>query len=275
MRNDLTNALKDQLHGKVILPTDADYNEARKVYNSMIDKHPAAIAMCEDVHDVQTCVHVARENDLLLAVRGGGHNAGGLGIADSALVIDLSRMKDIKVDAAAKTVRVGGGCLLKEMDAATHEAGMAVPAGIAGTTGVGGLTLGGGLGYLTRHYGLAIDNLLEAEVVLANGELVKASATEHADLFWALRGGGGNFGVVISFLFKLNPTHTVYAGPMLWELEDTQEMMRWYHQFIMGAPDNINVFFAFLIVPPVAPFPEHLHMKKIVWRCMVLLRRYG
>jgi FAD/FMN-containing dehydrogenase len=154
------------------------------------------------------------------------------------------------------------------MDAATHEVGMTVPAGIFGTTGVAGLTLGGGLGHLTRQYGLSIDNLLEAEVVLANGSLVKASATENSDLFWALRGGGGNFGVVVSFLFKLCPADTIYGGPMLWELDDTKEMLRWYHHFITNAPDNINGFFAFLTVPPVDPFPAHLHMKKmcgVVW----------
>jgi FAD/FMN-containing dehydrogenase len=268
MTNELINTFRNSLHGKLVLPNDADYDSVRKVYNGMIDKHPAMIAQCADVTDVQNCVNFARDNNVLASIRGGGHNAGGLGIADDALVIDLSNLKDIKVDAASKTVRVQGGCLLKEMDAATHEAGMAVPAGIFGTTGVGGLTLGGGLGHLTRQYGLSIDNLLEAEVVLANGSLVKASATENPDLFWALRGGGGNFGVVVSFLFKLCPAHTIYGGPMLWELEDTKEMLRWYHNFITKAPDTINGFFAFLTVPPVDPFPAHLHMKKmcgVVW----------
>ena len=154
------------------------------------------------------------------------------------------------------------------MDAATHEVDMAVPSGIFGTTGVSGLTLGGGLGYLTRQYGLSIDNLLEAQVVIADGNIVTASATENPDLFWALRGGGGNFGVVISFLFKMQPVHKIYGGPMLWELEDAKEIMQWYHNFITNAPENINGFFAFLTVPPVAPFPEHLHLKKmcgIVW----------
>ena len=268
MTNELINTFKKSLHGKLVLPNDADYDTVRKVYNGMIDKRPAMIAQCADVSDVQTCVNFARDNNVLVSIRGGGHNAGGLGIADDALVIDLCNLKDIKVDAASKTVRVQGGCLLKEMDAATHEAGMAVPAGIFGTTGVSGLTLGGGLGHFTRQYGLSIDNLLEAEIVLANGFVVKASAAENPDLFWALRGGGGNFGVVVSFKFKLCPAHTVYGGPMLWELEDTKEMLRWYHNFITKAPDNINGFFAFLTVPPVDPFPAHLHMKKmcgVVW----------
>lgn len=268
MTNELIKNLRNSLHGKLVLPTDADYDTTRKVYNGMIDKHPAMIAQCVQVQDVVTCVNFARENKILLAVRGGGHNAGGLGICDDGLVIDLSAMKGIKVNTEDKTVRVQGGCLLKELDAATHETGMTVPSGIFGTTGVAGLTLGGGLGHLTRQYGLSIDNLLEAEVVLADGRQVKASSKENPDLFWALRGGGGNFGIVVSFLFKLRPAHTIYGGPMLWHLEDSEKMMKWYHEFITNAPDNINGFFAFLTVPPVAPFPEHLQMKKmcgIVW----------
>ena len=268
MSNDLTDKLKNSLRGKLILPTDIEYDTVRKVYNGMIDKRPAMIAQCKDLHDVITCVNYARENKQLLAVRGGGHNAGGLGVADGALVIDLSPMKEIKVDKASNTVSVQGGCLLKEMDAATHNVGMTVPAGIFGTTGVAGLTLGGGLGYMTRQYGLSIDNLLEADVVLANGSLVKASAKENPDLYWALRGGGGNFGVVVSFLFKLCPADTIYGGPMLWDISDTKEMLTWYHDFLMKAPDNVNGFFATLTVPPVEPFPKHLHLKKmcgVVW----------
>ena len=268
MTTELINTFKNSLHGKLVLPTDADYDIVRKVYNGMIDKHPAMIAQCIDAQDVITCVNFARENEVLLAVRGGGHNAGGLGICDDGLVIDLSLMKAIQVNNADKTVLVQGGCLLKELDNATHAVGMAVPSGIFGTTGVGGLTLGGGLGHMTRQYGLSIDNLLEAEVILADGSRVKASAKENPDLYWALRGGGGNFGVVVSFLFKLSAAHTIYGGPMLWHLDDSEKMMKWYHEFITKAPENINGFFAFLTVPPVAPFPEHLQMQKmcgIVW----------
>ncbi|MGK2860963.1 MAG: FAD-binding oxidoreductase, partial [Chitinophagaceae bacterium] len=259
---------KSIIHGKVIMKGDSNYDEVRKVYNGMIDKRPAIIVKCINTEDVVSCVNFARNNNILLAIRGGGHNAGGLGICDDGLVIDFSLMKEIKIDAANKKVSVQAGCLLKELDAATHEVGMAVPAGIFGTTGVAGLTLGGGLGHLTRQYGLSIDNLLEAEVVLANGSLVKASATENPDLFWALRGGGGNFGVVVTFLFKLNPAHTIYGGPMLWNIDDSAEMMQWYHNFLTNAPETLNGFFAFLTVPAVAPFPEDLHMKKmcgIVW----------
>ncbi|HEX5025912.1 MAG TPA: FAD-binding protein [Agriterribacter sp.] len=268
MSTKIIELLKNKIRGNLILPSDPAYDEHRKVYNGMIDKHPAMIVQCADPDDVKTCVNFARENNILLAVRGGGHNAGGLGICDDGLVIDLSLMKAIKINTAGTTVSVEGGCLLKELDAATHEVGMAVPSGIFGTTGVGGLTLGGGLGHLTRQYGLSIDNLLEADVVLADGSQVKASATDNPDLFWALRGGGGNFGVVVSFLFKLCPAHTIYGGPMLWHIEDSKEMMQWYHGFITQAPDSINGFFAFLTVPPFPPFPEHLHMKKmcgIVW----------
>ena len=268
MTNDLKNILKNKLQGQLIISTDIDFNEACKVYNGMIKKCPAAIAKCHDTDDVITCVNFARENNILLAIRGGGHNACGLGIADDALVIDLSLLKEINVDANAKKVKVGGGCLLKEVDAATHEVGMMVPSGIFGTTGVGGITLGGGLGNLTRSFGLAIDNLLEAEVVLENGKLVKTSSKENPDLFWALRGGGGNFGVVVSFTFKLNPLHTVYAGPMFWELDDAEEIWAWHHDFINKAPNELSGYFAFLTVPPFAPFPEHLHLKKmcgVVW----------
>ena len=266
--NSLLQNFKKSISGRIVTPSDMDYDKERKVYNGMIDKHPGMIVQCKNVADVIACVNFARENNILLAIRGGGHNAGGLGICDEGLVIDLSAMKDIKIDTAAKTVLVQGGCLLKEMDAATHEVGMAVPAGIFGTTGVAGLTLGGGLGYLTRQYGLSIDNLLEADVVLANGNLVRASAKENPELFWALRGGGGNFGVVVTFLFKLHPVHTIYGGPMLWHIKDSKEILEWYHHFITNAPDNVYGFFAFLTVPPVAPFPEHLHMKEmcgVVW----------
>jgi len=268
MTSELVITLKKNLNGKLVLQNDEDYESARKVHNGMINKHPAMIAYCADVADVIQCVNFARENNILLAIRAGGHSAGGLGICDGGLVIDLSMMKAIHINSPEKTVLVEAGCLLKELDQATYEVGMAVPAGILGTTGIAGLTLGGGLGHLTRQYGLSIDNLLEADVVLADGSYVKASKTQNADLFWALRGGGGNFGVVVSFLFKLQPVSTPYAGPMLWELSDAKKIMQWYRGFIKNAPENINGWFAFLTVPPVAPFPEHLHLKKmcgIVW----------
>jgi FAD/FMN-containing dehydrogenase len=189
-------------------------------------------------------------------------------MCDNGMVIDLSPMKGVYVNPKKKTALVQAGCTLGDVDHATHAFGMAVPSGINSTTGISGLTLGGGLGHLTRKCGLTIDSLLEADVVLADGSCVKASATENKDLFWALRGGGGNFGVVTSFLFKLHPISTVYAGPMLWDISDSKEVMQWYRDYIKDAPDDINGFFAFLTVPPGEPFPEHLHLKKmcgIVW----------
>jgi FAD/FMN-containing dehydrogenase len=256
------------LRGELIEPGDASYEEARKVYNRMIERRPRLIVRCADVADVMAAVKFGREQKLLVAIRCGGHNAGGLGVCDDGLVIDLSRINYVRVDPKKKTVQVGGGALWRDVDHATHAFGLAVPSGIISTTGVAGLTLGGGLGYLARRYGLTIDNLLAVEMVLADGRFVTASAKENSDLFWAVRGGGGNFGVVTSFLFKGQPVHTVYGGPMFWPLEDAAEMMRWYRDFMVKAPDDVYGFFAFHTIPPVAPFPERFHLKKmcgIVW----------
>ncbi|MDB5946382.1 MAG: ygaK, partial [Ramlibacter sp.] len=260
--------LQAQLRGKLIQPQDETYDQARKVYNAMIDKRPGLIARCADVADVIACVNFARENKLLLAVRGGGHNGGGLGVCDGGMVIDLSALRGIRVDPKAHTARVEGGCTWGDVDHATHAFGMATPAGIISTTGVGGLTLGGGIGHLTRRFGLTIDNLLSVDVVLASGRFVTANAEENQDLFWAVRGGGGNFGVVTSFEFRLNALSTVVAGPTLWPLERAAEVMKWYRDFIGKAPTELNGFFAFLTVPPGPPFPEALHLKKmcgVVW----------
>lgn len=262
--------LKATLRGRVIQPGDHDYDDARKVYNAMIQKRPRLIVRCADVADVISSVNFARQNRLLLSIRGGGHNAGGLGICDDGLVIDLAPIKYTRVDLTAGTITVGGGCTWGDVDHATHAFGFAVPSGIISTTGVGGLTLGGGIGHLTRKCGLTIDNLLSADVVLADGSFVKASANENGDLFWALRGGGGNFGVVTSFTFKLHKIDTIYGGPILYELSEASDVMKWYRELIPGAPDDLNGFFAFLTVPPAPPFPEHLHLKKmcgVVWAC--------
>jgi FAD/FMN-containing dehydrogenase len=261
-------AFKSALRGELIAPGDARYDEARKVYNGMIDRRPRLIARCNDVADVITAVNFGRDNGLPLAIRGGGHNAAGSGVCNDGLVIDLSPMRYVHVDPQKKTIRAGGGALWGDVDHAGHPFGLAVPAGFISTTGVGGLTLGGGIGHLTRNYGLTIDNILSVDMVLANGKFVIASAKENSDLFWAIRGGGGNFGVVTSFLFKAHPVHTQYAGPMLYELSETAEVMKWYRKFITKAPKELNGFFAFLVVPPGPPFPEHLHNKKmcgIVW----------
>ena len=258
------------LRGELIQSGDPGYDDARKVYNGMIDKHPRLIVRCVDTADVIYAINFARENGLLVAIRGGGHNGGGLGTCDDGLVIDLSRMKGVHVDPVAGEARVQGGCVWGDVDHATHAFGMAVPCGFISTTGVGGLTLGGGIGYLTRTYGLTIDNLLSADVVLADGRLVKASAKENPDLFWALRGGGGNFGVVTSFLFRLQPVKTVYAGPTFWPLEQAADVLRAYREFIVQAPEDINGFFAFLVVPPAPMFPEHLHLQEDVRDRVVL-----
>jgi FAD/FMN-containing dehydrogenase len=267
---DAITALADSLHGNLIQAGEAGYDEARAVYNAMIDKYPALIVRCRDVADVIAGVNFARDQGLLLSIRGGGHNGAGLGTVDDGLVLDLGLMHGVRVDPVARTARVEGGALLSDLHHATAPSGLAMPSGIVASTGVGGITLGGGIGHLTRQLGLSIDNLLEADVVLADGSFVVASETEHPDLFWALRGGGGNFGVVTSFLFKLHPISTLYAGPMLWPLERAAEVLRWYREFIVNAPETLNGFFAFLTVPPALPFPEHLWNQKvcgIVWSC--------
>ena len=254
--------------GQLIGPEDASYEEARAVFNAMIDRRPALIARCVTPADVAAAIAFGRRHELRIAIRGGGHNGAGLGTVDDGLVIDLSPMKQVLVDAQARTVRVGGGCVWGEVDRATGEHGLATPSGIISTTGVGGLTLGGGLGHLTRKCGLAIDNLLEAELVLANGDQVRASADENPDLYWAIRGGGGNFGVVTSFKFRLHEVGNVFAGPTFWPIEQTAEVLSAYRGFITEAPRELNGFFAVHIVPPAPPFPEAIHLRKVcgvVW----------
>ena len=244
------------LRGQLIGPEDAGYDAARALYNGMIDKRPRLIARCADVADVIAAVNYGREQGLLVAVRGGGHSGPGLGSVNDGLVIDLSTMKGVRVDPANKTVRVDPGCTSGDVDHATHPFGLAVPFGIVSTTGVAGLTLGGGTGYLTRKYGLTIDNLLEADVVLANGTFVTASKTQNPDLFWAIRGGGGNFGVVTSFLFQAHPVRMVYAGPVFWEATNATAVMRAYRDFIVTAPEELGAFVGLKTVPSMDPFPK-------------------
>ncbi len=260
--------LRSRIRGELVQPGDASYEHVRQVYNGMIDRRPALIACCVDVADVINAVNFARRHQLTLAVRGGGHNGAGLGTCDDGVVIDLSRMKGIRVDPANRTVRVEGGCVWGDVDHATHPFGLATPSGFVSSTGVGGLTLGGGIGYLSRTLGLTLDNLLGVDMVLADGTFVTADAEQNTDVFWAVRGGGGNFGVVTSFLFRLHPIGTVYGGPMLWPLEMAQDVMRFWRDFILAAPENINGWFAFVTVPPAPPFPEQFHLTKmcaVVW----------
>ncbi len=253
-----------KFRGKLIGPADADYDAARALYNGMIDKRPRLIARCTNVADVIAAVNFGRENNILTAIRGGGHNGPGLGSCNDGLVIDLSQLKSVRVDPKARTVRVEPGCEQGDVEHAAHAFGLAVPAGIVSTTGVAGLTLGGGTGYLSRAYGLTIDNLIEADVVLADGAFVTASEKENADLFWALRGGGGNFGVVTSFLFRAHPVKNVYAGPIFWELKDAKQVMRAYRDFLPKAPVELGAFVGLKTVPSTAPFPEEHWGKKIV-----------
>src|SRR3954467_10683284 len=231
--------LRSRLHGQAIIAGDPEYDTARQLYNAMIDKRPAISVRCADVEDVISAVNFGREQGFPVAIRGGGHNGPGLGTVDDGLVIDLSPMNGVRVDPVNRTARVEGGAQLGQLHHATQAFGLATPSGIISTTGVGGITLGGGIGHLTRQLGLAIDNLLEADVVLADGAFVTASATQHPDLFWALRGGGGNFGIVTSFLFQLHPLPNLYAGPMLWPLERSGEVLSWYCDFITSAPDEL------------------------------------
>jgi FAD/FMN-containing dehydrogenase len=233
MADPAVTTFQQMLHGRLVRPTDADYDEVRALYNGMIDKRPRLIARAADTADVIAAVNFAREQGLLLAIRGGGHNGPGLGSCDDGLVIDLSMMKGVHVDPTQRTVRVEPGCSSADVDHATHAFGLAVPFGIVGSTGVAGLTLGGGTGSLTRKFGLTVDNLLEADVVLADGRFVTASATENPDLFWAIRGGGGNFGVVTSFLFHAHPVRMVFAGPIFWDAAaDGRTVMRAFRDFL-------------------------------------------
>jgi FAD/FMN-containing dehydrogenase len=262
------DGLKSVLRGPVILPGDGDYDAARAVYNGMIDRRPAAIARCADAADVMSAVRAAGEHGLTVSVRGGGHNAGGLGVWDDALVIDLSAMRGVNVDPATRTAHVQGGCVWGDVDHATAAFGLAIPSGFISTTGVGGLTLGGGIGYLSRRFGLTIDSLLSADVVLADGSFVTASADEHQDLFWALRGGGGNFGVVTEFRFRCHDVGTVVAGPVLYDIADAGDVLRWYREVLPSLPEELNGWLGLLTIPPAPPFPESLWLRKacgIVW----------
>ena len=258
--------------GAVITRSHPDYDEARKLYNGMIDKRPLIIARCADVADVIAAVNFGRDSKLPIAIRGGGHNGPGLGSVDDGLVIDLSLMKGVRVDPGKRTARVGAGCVTGDVDHATHVFGQAVPFGVISTTGVAGLTLSGGHGYLTRQYGLTIDNLIEADLVLADGSFVTASETDNADLFWALRGGGGNFGVVTSFLFRTSPVQIIYGGPLIFDLADAATVMRWYRDSLPRLPEEFYMFLGLQVVPPGDPFPKE-HWGKTT--CALLVSHNG
>jgi FAD binding domain/Berberine and berberine like len=257
--------LSGSLRGELVLPTSPGYDTARRIWNGAIDRRPGCIARCTGVADVVAAVRFAREHDLAIAVRGGGHGVAGTAVCDDGLVIDLSAMRAAWVDYAGRTAWVQGGALWGDVDHETQAHGLATTGGIVGHTGVAGLTLGGGIGFLMRKYGLAVDNLLAAEVVTAEGSIVQASAAEHPDLFWALRGGGGNFGVVTSFQFALHPLGpTVMAGPVFWAADDTTDVLRFYRDFVSEIPDELGTVVKLCSIPPLPVIPEDLHRRRAI-----------
>jgi FAD/FMN-containing dehydrogenase len=253
------DALRERTRGEVITSDDPGYDEHRTVHNAMHDRRPAVIVRCVDAADVMAAVEHARENGLDLAVRGGGHSVPGFGTSDGGVVADLSMLANVRVDPAKKTARAGGGATWGAFDHATHAFGLATTGGVISTTGVGGLTLGGGIGYLTRGCGLSIDNLVSADVVTADGRLVKASDYENEDLFWALRGGGGNFGIATSLEYQLHDVSTIVGGPMFYEATDAPAVLAFYREFIADAPEQLGCFFAWQIAPPLPFVPEDRH----------------
>ena len=251
--------LRDRVRGETITPGDLEYEDARRVYNAMIDRRPKVVVRPLGADDVVAAVEYASANDLPVAIRGGGHSVPGFGTADDAVVIDLSEMQEVDVDPHGRIARAEGGVTLGVFNDATHEHGLATTSGIISTTGIGGLTLGGGIGYLARGYGLSCDNLVSAEVVTADARRVTASETENEDLFWALRGGGGNFGVVTAFEYRLHPVPEVYGGPLVYELEDAASVLGLYRDFIKDAPREFGGFPAWQIAPPLPFIPEERH----------------
>lgn len=258
--DNMAQDLRQSIGGQVIAPEDADYDEARRVWNGAIDRRPALIARCMSAADVATAVSFAVANDLEVTVRGGAHGMGGTSVADGALMIDLSKLNAVVVDPESKRARVGGGALLGDLDSATQQHGLAVPAGLISHTGVGGLTLGGGMGWLTRRAGLSIDNLLSAQIVTADGQIRRASADEHPDLFWAIRGGGGNFGVVTEFEFRLHDVGPIIQlGLPFWGLDQGRDVLRLARDIFATLPADINIVIAGMNAPPAPFVPEEYH----------------
>ena len=253
------------LHGQLIQPDDADYDDARKVWNGMIDKHPALLIRCADEADVINAVNFAREEKLLVAVRGGGHNVAGFGTCDEGIVIDLSPMKKIEIDAENRTARAQAGLTWGEFDTATQKHKLATTGGLVSTTGIAGFTLGGGFGWLVRKYGLTVDNLLAADMVLANGKQVTVSPDQNPDLFWGVRGGGGNFGVVTAFKFQLhNIGPEVFSGVVFYSVEKARKILQFYRDWTLKMPDELSSMIAFLAAPPEPFVPKHLVGKPMI-----------
>ena len=251
--------LRDLVRGDVIAPDDAEFEEVRRVHNGMIDKRPAVVVRAANAGDAMTAVNYARDKGLDLSVRGGGHSGPGFGTNDDGVVLDFSRMRGVRVDPDAQTARSEGGATWGDFNAATHAFGLATTGGIISTTGIAGLTLGGGIGYLSRGHGLSLDNLISADVVTAEGKMLVVSADENADLFWAIRGGGGNFGVCTSLKYKLQPVQNVYWGPMFYEIDEAETIFKFYRDYIKDAPRQMGAFPAFQIAPPLPFIPEDRH----------------
>ncbi|WP_207591587.1 FAD-binding protein [Halomontanus rarus] len=257
-------AFEESFRGRVVLPDDEDYDEHRRIWNAMIDRYPAMIARCAGVADVIASVNVARENDLLLSVKAGGHNVAGNAICDDGLVVDLSPMTSVRVDPDRKTVRVEPGVTMGDLDRETQAFGLATPGGTVSTTGVSGLTLGGGWGWLSRRFGLTVDNLRSVDVVTARGELVHASEDENPDLFWGIRGGGGNFGIVTAFEFDCHEVGpTVLGGMVIHPFEDAADLLRFHREFTAEAPDECCCYAAIMTAPPAPFLPEEVHGTKV------------
>jgi FAD/FMN-containing dehydrogenase len=251
--------LREQVRGEVVVPGDESYDDARSVHNGMIDRRPGVVVRIANAGDVMATVNYARDNGLDLAIRGGGHSGPGFGTVDEGVVIDFSRQRSVRVDPTKATARADAGVTWGDFNAAAHAFGMATPGGIISTTGIAGLTLGGGIGYLSRGFGLSLDNLISADVVTADGRFLVASENENEDLFWALRGGGGNFGVCTSLEYRLHPVKDVYWGPMFYEAEETENVLRFYREYIKSAPEQMGVFPGFQMAPPLPFIPEDRH----------------
>ncbi|MGA8113566.1 MAG: FAD-binding oxidoreductase [Actinocatenispora sp.] len=264
MQTTTLDQLREQVRGPVITRQDPEYDQARTVYNAMIGRYPEAVVRCRDAGDVMATVGYAREHGLDLAVRGGSHSVPGFGTTDGGIVADLSGMRGVRVDPGAGTARAEGGCTWGDFNHATYPFGLATTGGIVSTTGIGGLTLGGGIGYLDRQYGLSIDNLLSADVVTADGEQLVASEREHPELFWALRGGGGNFGAVTSFEYRLHPVRDVLAGIFFFPVDRARDVLEAYDEYMTDAPEELGGFPAFQIAPPLPFIPESEHGKTFV-----------
>jgi FAD/FMN-containing dehydrogenase len=251
--------LRERVRGEIVRSGDKAYDEARSVHNGMSDRRPGAVVRVANAGDVIATVLYARENGLDLAIRGGGHSAPGFGTVDDGIVIDFSRMRTVRVDPTARTARADAGVTWGDFNSATYAFGLATPGGIISTTGVGGLTLGGGIGYLSRGFGLSCDNLISADVITADGQFLVASEKQNADLFWALRGGGGNFGVCTSFEYRLHPVKDVYWGPMFYEIEEAANVLGFFREYIADAPEAMGAFPAFQIAPPLPFIPKDRH----------------